>query len=416
MEIAANMLVLLLGALAVCTVQGFNRGAARVLATQNRLYGKYAPLKTFALLSQRYSSGLVLFSHSPDELGDSDSGENLKHLEQEFAQLLSGKGGDKKLSYERFKAWEEVQALLTDGLCTVEEVEELWISGGGVKTLKDKVDFDGFVEINRRLDDLFEYVDEREDEENMSVEGEDDMAEDIDDVYSPTFNPVDVLEPEFVGYLKQFFDGHARKSSPFGLTFDAFSEWEDIKRMLSEGQVDAVVLKELWAEAIVETTKNSPDKVKQTGKNIDFDTFLRFNMRLDQAMDELQEALEGLSEEQVEQYYREEFAELTKGGGAEALLGYEALMGWADMREMLSTGMLMEDQVATMWDALPKQPLPSKGGSKKKGFGNSAGPGADKLSTGINLDAFLALNQAFEDASESEVVGMGGGSGDDVLQ
>jgi len=413
------MAVFLLLLTVCCVVSGFTRGFPRVTATQRLQNLGYAPKSTFAALPghQRHSPRLVLFSQSLDGLGDSDSGENLKHLEQEFAQLLSGKGGG-KLSYERFKAWEEVQALLTDGLCTVEEIEELWVSGGGVKTLKDKVDFEGFVEINRRLDDLFEYVDEREDEENMSVEGEDDMADDIEDVYSPTFDPVDMLEPEFVGYLKQFFDGHARKSPPFGLTFDVFAEWEDIKRMLSEGQVDSVVLKELWAEAIVETTKHSPDKIKQTGKNIDFDTFLRLNMRLDQAMDELQEALEGLSEEQVEQYYREEFAELTKGGGADALLGYEALMGWADMREMLSTGMLMEDQVAAMWDALPKQPLPFKGGSKKKGFGNNSAIGADKLSTGINLDAFLALNQAFEDASESEVVGVGvgGGNGDDVLQ
>lgn len=66
------------------------------------------------------------------------------------------------------------------------------------------------------------------------------------------------------------------------------------------------------------------------------------------------------------------------------------------MQEMLQHGVLKQDDVDRMWNALPKQNLGAF--SKKKGFGV-------QQSDGINVDAFLALNQAIEDEGESEVVG-----------
>jgi hypothetical protein len=286
------------------------------------------------------------------------------------------------------------------------------------------------VEINRQLDDLFVYEDEREGEDDMSaaVTGsliDDDYEEDMSsfDVWNPTFNPEEALEPEFVLHLKQFFDAHSRKSPPFGLSFEVFSQWDEVRRMLIEGEVDQSCLKELWAEAIVETTRSFPERALQTGKNVDFDTFLRLNIRLDQMLDELQEALESLSDEQVEEYYRKEFSELVAGGGRGGgggagkggssneggLLSYAALMDWSDMREMITSGMIAREEVDRLWDALPKQPLSAaQRGKGSKGFG----AGSERQADGIEIDAFLALNRAIEDEERTEAMGMGGSEGD----
>jgi len=371
-----------------------------------------------------------LFGSNPDFV-DSDF-EGLQHLKQEFSMLVGGgkkSGGSSKLNYKRFMAWEEIQALLSDKLCSVDEIEDIWRKGGRVDSINDPVDFDGFVEINRQLDDLFVYEDDREGEDDMSaaVTGSliDDDYEEGEmtsiDVWNPTFNPQEALEPEFVLHLKQFFDAHSRKSPPFGLSFEVFSQWDEIRRMLIEGEVDQSCLKELWAEAIVETTRSFPDRALQTGKNVDFDTFLRLNIRLDQMLDELQEALESLSDEQVEEYYRKEFNELVAaagagagkggssgggGGGGGGLLSYSALMDWSDMREMITSGMIAKEEVDKLWDALPKQPLSAA--QRGKGFG----AGSERQADGIEIDAFLALNRAIEDEERTEAMGMGEGEGE----
>jgi hypothetical protein len=72
------------------------------------------------------------------------------------------------------------------------------------------------------------------------------------DVWSRELNPTEVLEPEFVAHLKSFYDAHASKSPPFGLSYSVFSSWDEVRQMLSQGEVDVACLKELWAEALLE--------------------------------------------------------------------------------------------------------------------------------------------------------------------
>lgn len=359
-----------------------------------------------AIIAHRSIGNFALSSSKDDDISISDL-EDLKYLEQEF-KALSAKS--KTLSYESFMDWEEIQALISDGLCSKKEIKDLWVTT--VKSTDKTMDFENFVKINRVLDDMFEYEDEREDEANLTigngdVEKGELMGYDDFDVWSPSFNPSDALEPEFIAHLKLFYDAHASKTPPFGMSYNVFASWDEVKQMLSEGEIDEGCLEELWAETLMESAKNFPEKMKQTKKNIDFDIFLRLNIRLDQILDELQEALESLSDEQVEEYYRKEFAELTTKSGGN-LLSYNELMGWSDMQEMIRSGMIAQHEVDKMWDALPKQPLGTF--YKKKGFGTTS---SVEQSDGITVEAFLALNNAIEDEERSEIMGE---DSDSVLQ
>jgi len=352
--------------------------------------------------SFRLSAVAPLGGSAAGDAGPEESIADLKYLEEAFIELQR-KGSKNKVSFSSFLEWEEIQALLTDEQTTVDELQKLWTSAGGVESTNDGLNFNNFVAINRALDDLFEYEDEEEYGEGEG-EGDDEEMEGFEglDVWSRDLDPTEVLEPEFVTHLKRFYDAHASKSPPFGLSYSVFSTWDEVRQMLSQGEVDVACLEELWAETLFETAKNFPELAKQTQNNIDFDTFLRLNIRLEQILDELQEALESLSDEDVEAYYRKEFASLTQRSGGD-LLSYKDLMEWPDMQEMLQHGVLKQDDVDRMWNALPKQNLGAF--YKKKGFGV-------QQSDGINVEAFLALNQAIEDEGESEVVG----GADDEMQ
>ena len=50
-------------------------------------------------------------------------------------------------------------------------------------------------------------------------------------------------------------------------------------------------------------------RVGKKGK-ISLDSFLRLNVRLDNTINEIQEALENLTDEEVQEYYRKEFREI----------------------------------------------------------------------------------------------------------
>ena len=59
---------------------------------------------------------------------------------------------------------------------------------------------------------------------------------------------------------------------------------------------------------------------------------------------------------------------------------YGQLLGWADMKEILTKGEMTLEDLREMWTALPKS-IDSVG----------------KEEEGINIDAFLSLNEAIED-------------------
>jgi len=352
---------------------------------------------------------------SDDELDEER--EDLKYLEQAYTDLCKGLP---MLSFVNFFDWEEVQALLSDGLCSKEEVEQMWLEAGA-PTLQASIDFDKFLALNRKLDEMFEFEDdedasEEEDEEEGSVVGEE---EEEMDSWDPQYSPISLHEPEFLEYLKTFYKAHAKGSSKKGgggggeeaatnegLSFEVFSSWEDVKAMLAEGDVDSTVLQELWSEAVMQCVKGGADIIRKGGalkQRLDLDAFIRLNIKLDSVLDEIAEAMNNLTDEDFEAYYMKEFEQLSQG---EELISYQQLLSWPDLVEMIKAGNLSEEQVQGMWNALPKKPLGAF--YKKKGFGNVA------QADGINVAAFLNFNTVIDDLEKAEVWGEGEGDKSDT--
>jgi len=295
---------------------------------------------------------------------------------------------NKTLKYKDFLRWEEIQAILEDGSCTKDEIENIWRQ----RTLgKDGADFQDFVDMNYDIDDMFEYVDDEGNEEGEDFNEETGIvssSDEIEDPWDPSFDPVEAYEPESLDYIRAFFEKNA---NPQGrLSYKSFAAWEDVLDMIRDGEVDQSCLKDVWREAVMMPGSKSKDsKLGMTTtatdleETIDLDTFLRMYIRLSVVLDEIEEALESLSDADVEKYYRKEFEILT---GGDRLLGYDSLMEWPDMADIFSSGSLDKEQVLKIWNALPKEPLPAK--KANKGFGSK---------DGITVEAFLALNQEIED-------------------
>jgi hypothetical protein len=115
-------------------------------------------------------------------------------------------------------------------------------------------------------------------------------------------------------------------------------------------------------------------------------------------MEDIKVALEQLSEQDVEEYYRKEFELLT---GGDRLLAYSQLVGWSLVEEMFSNRELTEEQLQSMWAALVKEPIRKDRLNRTgKGFAppssSSDVSGADE--TGITVESFLLLNNAIEDS------------------
>jgi len=323
--------------------------------------------------------------------------EDYQYLKQEYEHLMEvGKG---KVTLKDLLKWEEVQAIVADEFCTAEEVQAIWMKVAGAKST---IGWEDFVSINRELDDMFasmetddDDVDDMEEgaiaryDEDAEGDGEDGDVEqgtlvDIDDydVWDPKFDPTALFENEFLEYLTEFY---SKRSANGGLSFEDFIEWDDVLFMVNEGSLDASCLRELWAEAL----ENSAKKSKPSADRISLDTFFRLNIRLDNVVNEIKEALENLTDEDVEAYYRAEFEILSKS--THGVVTYAALLKWPDVQEMLSSGDLQVRDLDQIWEALPKE--------KSDRSGNSLG-----FEPAIGVDAFVALNTAIEDLVTSTVV------------
>ena len=223
------------------------------------------------------------------------------------------------------------------------------------------------------------------------------------DIWDPQFNVKEYFGLDFLKYLKKFYDESVDEKNGL-LSFSNFCQWQDIKLMLKDGELDETCLTELWSEAIMERNKRQPingnenenTKIPYKGfkaessdlKNgyIDFEMFARMNVRLDVVLDEIQEALGNLSENEVDKYYEEEFIKISEG---EELIGYNQLLAWIDVQKLLETEAITMELFNGMWEALPKRPLGTfyKNENSKKVV----------QSDGIGLDAFLFFNTALDD-------------------
>lgn len=311
--------------------------------------------------------------------------EDFNYLKQEYDYLMElGKG---KITLKVLLQWEEVQSIITDEFCTSEEVQTIWMKVAGAK---NAIGWEDFIQINRELDDMFA---EMEDEEEEDTSDEEDKAEgnegeqgniiDIDDydVWDPKFDPTALFENDFLEYLTEFYK---KNSAAGGLAFQSFVEWDDVKYMVNEGSLDSSCLQELWEEAL----SRAPKSDKYLPGRISLDTFFRLNIRLDNVVNEIKEALENLTDEDVETYYRAEFEVLAKAN--KGVVNYSTLVKWPDIEDMVSSGDLQVRDLDQIWEALPKEKVDKSG--RLLGF-----------EPAIGVDAFVALNVAIEDLLSSTV-------------
>lgn len=369
----------------------------------------------------------------------------MKYLEKEFSHLSNDKGF---ISFNTFIAWEEIQALLSDAYCTLDNLRDIWIAVTG--SIKSPADITNFFVINRSLDDLVgDGDDDNEGDIEIAEISNEDIIDDINingineddqeggdetlDPWDPAFDPTSVFDTEFLQYIRDYFTSYCNEQGL--LSFEVFSTWDDVIQMMKAGQVDTGCLEDLWHEAVIESRRLQPqgtlveadaaffsasedmDAMSNKGSNskrdkenkliyvkralakkIDLNTFLRMNIRLDILMDEIADALASLTDEDVEQYYRKEFTKLSEG---EALLSYQQLLRWQDLAQILENGDVSLKQIDLIWTALPKTPLgrAEMAVKKKKGFGS----GLVAQSDGITVDTFIVFNSALEDL-ESELI------------
>jgi len=128
-------------------------------------------------------------------------------------------------------------------------------------------------------------------------------------------------------------------------------------------------LKNVWNEA-------------SSGKSvINYDTFLRLNVKLDLLLDEVEDKSSigtkdviSKSEEEVnvEAFYRAEFSRITNGG---KLMRLDMLLEWEDINELIVDGSVTEKQIVKMFEGLPKEPM-----------------GIPSTTFGITQDTFVAFN------------------------
>ena len=267
--------------------------------------------------------------------------EDLRYLKQEYDYLKEVSQG--KITLRSLMKWEEIESIVSDNYCTVQDIESIWMKIAGSK---DTINWEDFQLINKEIDEMFDYIDEN-DEDGEEVEDELDEGDGIEEddeeeenanesgqvmeisdfqVWDPNFDPRLLFDKEFIEYLDDFYRKNADSE---GLSFKPFNEWKDVREMLDAGSVDTSCLKQLWAEAIAERANESRSKLKK----ISLDTFYRLNIRLDTTVNEIQEALENLSDEDVEQYYTNEFESITKDSAG--VLNFKQLLQFNDVREML---------------------------------------------------------------------------------
>ena len=293
-------------------------------------------------------------------------------LSTEFARLT----GDKDtLSFVKFINWSDVQDMLNEEALSMEQITELWRQVAG--DLNASIDRKQFSRINFLLDSALENDEEEGDEG-------DDMELDLTgvDIFDPAFEPRDAFDDESIKEITSFYE---RAAGLKGLRFDDLIEWSDIQDMINEGLITKQEVKSIWQEA-------------SKGKDfIDLDTFIRFNIKLDLALEDSTDGDNNENddedddeEQSAEEFYRSEFRTITQGG---RLMRLDMLLGWEEVDDLIKEGLLTRSKVTRMWEQLPKEPM-----------------GIPSDTFGITEDTFVAFNGMLDLLMDASGVGDNSGA------
>ena len=306
--------------------------------------------------------------------------------------------------------------MLNNDAVTLEEITDIWIDIAG--DLKTPVDRKMFGRLNIALDD---YIEEKE---SMSDEDDDEDDEDMQglnitshyiypfvaflptlsfsstsllsyyapnsypplsflptlgiDIYDPSLDPRTFFDEESLVEITNFFTAHADDGGSLTtgkLSYSAFLHWDDILAMKEEELLTDDDLADAWEEAA------------DGGLSINYDRFLRLNVRLDLLMDDNFDDEEGDEDdddefsEDAESFYRSEFVKMT--GNAASTMTQATLLEWKEVKDLIEDGVVTKKQITKMFESIPK-----------------AKDGSTKASEGISQDAFVEFNGMLDELLE----------------
>jgi hypothetical protein len=335
--------------------------------------------------------------------------EDLRIVEQQFQYLSEGSN---QLSWNHFFQWDETQALLSEKLFDQKEIEKFWIHVVG--DLKRPCNLQNFIEINRLIDDEFEDEgdegdkdNEEEDESNINFAKTSNILSTTNNFWDPNLKVKELFDPNFYNYLKNHFQRYSKNNL---LSYATFTNWNDVLDLMKSGNIDTDILNDLWLEAF----QNRINKVIDNNNDmknylVDFDVFLRLNLRLNEIIEEVDAAMASLTNEDYDKYYVEEFNKLTQSLSVKIpdreqelpLLTFKKLLDWPDLIQTMAECNLKKNDILSIWNSLKTQPCRYVLVNDNKGFESNK---VQIIETdGIDKSEFINFNYMLEKYITSKV-------------
>lgn len=307
--------------------------------------------------------------------------ENIAFYDSEFNKMADGKT---MISFFNILNWQDVKDMINEEALTMEEVSDIWRTIAG--DLNAKISRQQFSKFNRYLDDLIEEKDETDELEEVDTTNiieEKVTSNDIPntiDVWDQTgFNPTSVFDADVLKEITDYFI-KSTGSLKNEFSYQNLQDWSDIKEMLQDGSLLTSDIQKAWKEA----TSNGRS-------TINYDRFLRLNVRLDLLMDESEVENpatnivdDDADRDDAESFYRTEFYKVTGGG---PLMRLDMLLEWKEVSDLVKEGAITEKQIQKLFDGMPREPM-----------------GIPSTSLGITESTFITFNSMLDvllDVSDS---------------
>ena len=340
--------------------------------------------------------------------------EILEFYNQEYLKICKEKKNynNDGISFFDVLNWSEMKTLINDDMITMEEISNIWklINNDNLNSKINKLQFN---QLNRFIDDLLEKKEEdgNDTSENVSATStSSSTAIDADtklvstsnndisisseiDVWSSSFNPKTVFDVESLEEITSYYVSSVGGTIDNEITYESLLKWNDIIEMIQEGSLTIDALNIAWNEAIntkqlLLLSSSTSTTSSSTTSSINYDQFLRLNVRLDLLMDEIEAKNEENKKESssaaslsmdtsaddkvdlnsydssdssnsgdkidAESFYRSEFNKITSGG---SLMRLDMLLSWKEIADLIADGSVSEKQITRLFDSMPKEPM-----------------------------------------------------------
>ena len=364
--------------------------------------------------------------------------EHIQYLTNEYNRLLKI-NKSKKLEFQQFLNWDDIDELMKENGISRPQVVKIWNQVVG--NVRETADLEQFIAVDDLIEEELVMSDPQDDDveddqiiiqptlsvtkneeekvpvnnvqEKQSTKATKDDEVEVEDlvdltgvnVWAPSFDPATVFDEDVYNDISKFYRENAISG---GISFTVLRQWQDIEDLITEGSLSEQDFKSIWAEA--------PKNFKGL---LDFDTFIRFNVRLDVIVQENEQRMINSKNNiktpstssagspstsastatttakptvtsstslPADEIYRKEFRDLTKGG---RLLRLDMILEGTDVKELILEGSVTEKQVESMFNMLPQEPM-----------------GIPSTVFGINEDSYVKFNKILDAYLQAEEGGL----------